>query len=104
MPIWKAWRVARIVSIYDRQSIIIDSAGAVITLKNVAIEAANKTIAAQDSTIKHKDNETLECRKVITASDALHELQLKTARKKGRKEGAGAAGIVAIIISVLALL
>ena len=35
--------------------------------------------------------------------EALHESQLKTERTKGRKEGAGGVGIIAVILLVLAL-
>lgn len=103
MPIWKAWRIQRDLSTLDRQTILLDSAHKVIQLKNIALKAAELTIQAKDSVIKHKDNETLECRKVITVSDALHESELKTERKKGRKEGAGGVGIIALILIVLAL-
>lgn len=103
MPIWKAWRVARIVSIYDRQSALIDSAGAVIELKNIALDKANKTIAAYDSAYMAKDNEAKECRSLVSVSNELHKTELKNERKKGRKEGAIGAGGIGLILLILAL-
>lgn len=103
LPIWKAWRIQRDLATLDRQTILLDSAHKVIQLKNVALKGAELTIAAKDSVIKHTDNEAKACRSAITASDALHESQLKTEKKKGRKEGAGAAGILAVIFMVILL-
>lgn len=102
LPIWKAWRIQRDLSTLDRQTALIDSAGKVIELKNVALKSAELTIAAKDSVINHVDNEAKACRSAITASDALHESQLKTEKKKGNKKGL-AGVIVGIVITVLLL-
>lgn len=103
MPIWKAWRVAKTVSIYERQSILMDSAGAVIRLKNAAIESANKTIVANDSAYLAKENEVKECRAMDQKKDLLHKTELKDQRTKGRKEGGIVVGGIGLILLVLVL-
>lgn len=97
------WRIQRDLSTLDRQTILLDSAGKVIALKNDALKLAVLQSQALDSAYAAKENEAKACRSVITVSQQIHKSELKTQRNRGRREGAGGVGIIAVILLILAL-
>lgn len=100
MPIWQTWRMVRELQTLDRTAILLDSSLVVIKLKNIALKSSELTQAALDSAYQAKDNETKELRKAITASDALHESQIKTEKKKGNKKGLAGVIVGALIVLI----
>lgn len=97
------WRIQRDLSTLDRQTILLDSAGKVIALKNDALKLAVLQSQALDSAYAAKDNEAKSCRSLVGVNEQIHKEQLKTSRNIGRKEGAGGVGIIAIILIIIAL-
>lgn len=100
-PTWKMWRIARDLSTLDRQSILLDSSHQVIKLKNIALQSAELTIAAQDSAYQAKNNEAKECRLMDSAKDKDHKQELKTEKRKGNKKGLAGLAIGALLVLLL---
>lgn len=102
LPIYKAWLIARDLATLDRQTILLDSAGKVIELKNIALERAQLAIQASDSAYQAKASECKECREYVNKSEALQKVELKESLKKGNKKMV-VGGVLGFLVALVLL-